>query len=66
MTSRKLSTTLIAVVVLLSLVSAGLGVYVVRQPHDVYTAPVESTNSQVVTAVERQEQVVLLLSLIHI
>ena len=60
MTSRKLSTTLIAVVVLLSLVSAGLGVYVVRQPHDVYTAPVESTNSQVVSAVERQEQVVLL------
>lgn len=60
MTSRKLSTTLIALVVLLSLACAGLGVYAVRQPHEVYTAPVESTNSQVINAVEREEQVVLL------
>ncbi|OFN21748.1 hypothetical protein HMPREF2604_00145 [Corynebacterium sp. HMSC055A01] len=60
MSPRKLSTTLIALVVLLSLACAGLGVYAVRQPHEVYTAPVESTTSQVINAVEREEQVVLL------
>ena len=60
MSPRKLSTTLIALVVLLSLACAGLGVYAVRQPQEVYTAPVESTNSQVINAVEREEQVVLL------
>ncbi|MBU5654237.1 MULTISPECIES: hypothetical protein [Corynebacterium] len=60
MTSRKLSTTLIAIVVLLSLACAGLGVYAVRQPNEIYSAPVQSTNTQVVNAVERQEQVVLL------
>lgn len=60
MRSRKLSTTLIALVVLLSIACAGLGTYIVCQPHEVYTAPVESTNSQVINAVEREEQVVLL------
>ena len=60
MTSRKLSTTLIAIVVLLSLACAGLGVYAVRQPNEIYSAPVQSTNTQVVNAVEREEQVVLL------
>lgn len=60
MTSRKLSTTLIALVVLLSLACAGLGVYALRQPHEIYSAPVQSTNTQVVKAVEREEQVVLL------
>ena len=51
MSNRKLSTTLIAVVVLLSLVCAALGMYIVRQPRVVYSAPVESTKSQIVTAV---------------
>ena len=60
MRSRNLSTTLIALVVLLSIACAGLGTYIVCQPHEVYTAPVESTNSQVINAVEREEQVVLL------
>lgn len=34
--------------------------YAVRQPNEIYSAPVQSTNTQVVNAVERQEQVVLL------
>ena len=40
MSPRKVSTTLIAVVVLLSLACAALGVYAVRQSGDIYSAPV--------------------------
>lgn len=60
MSPRKVSTTLIAVVVLLSLACAALGVYAVRQSGDIYSAPVESKNTQVINAVQREEQVVLL------
>lgn len=60
MSPRKVSTTLIAVVVLLSLACAALGVYALRQSDDIYSAPVESKNTQVINAVQREEQVVLL------
>ena len=60
MSPRKVSTTLIAVVVLLSLACAALGVYALRSSDDIYSAPVESTNTQVINAVQREEQVVLL------
>lgn len=60
MSPRKVSTTLIAVVVLLSLACAALGVYAVRQSGDIYSAPVESKNTQVINAVQREEQIVLL------
>ena len=37
-----------------------MGVYAVRQSGDIYSARVESKNTQVINAVQREEQVVLL------